>query len=126
MQDLRVKNQYIEQKEIMAAQGVKIAGRDLEKTIAGLSMRVTNNPDEVEVLREATDRDCASGIKLKPLGVFVQASTLRSLEALLEFLKTSKIPYAGVRIGPVVRIFKIYSRKMFQMHFSMISFKTIS
>ena len=124
MQDLRVKNQYIEQKEIMAAQGVKITGRDLEKTIAGLSMRVTNNPDEVEVLREA--RDCASGIKLKPLGVFVQASTLRSLEALLEFLKTSKIPYAGVRIGPVVMIFKIYSRKMFQMRFSMISFKTIS
>ena len=54
MQDLRAKNQYIEQKEIMAAQGVKITGRDLEKTIAGLSMRVTNNPDEVEVIREAT------------------------------------------------------------------------
>ena len=26
-----------------------------------------------------------------------------SLEALLEFLKASKIPYAAVRIGPVVR-----------------------
>ena len=106
MQDLRVKNQYIEHKEIMAAQGVKIAARDLEKTIAGLSMRVANNPDEVEVLREAAERDLASAlnaIKLKPLGVFVQASTLGSLEALLEFLKTSKIPYAGVRIGPVVR-----------------------
>merc|ERR1719154_728770 len=46
MQDLRVKNQYIEHKEIMAAQGVKIAAKDLEKTIAGLSMRVANNPDE--------------------------------------------------------------------------------
>ena len=106
MQDLRVKNQYIEHKEIMAAQGVKIAARDLENTIAGLSMRVANNPDEVEVLREAAERDLASAlnaIKLKPLGVFVQASTLGSLEALLEFLKTSKIPYAGVRIGPVVR-----------------------
>merc|ERR1719431_1800015 len=106
MQDLRVKNQYIEHKEIVAAQGVKIAARELEKTIAGLSMRVAHNPDELEVLKEAAERDLASAlnaIKLKPLGVFVQASTLGSLEALLEFLKTSKIPYAGVSIGPVVR-----------------------
>ena len=31
-------------------------------------------------------------IKLSERGVYVQASTLGSLEALLEFLKTSKMP----------------------------------
>lgn len=31
----------------------------------------------------------------------VQASTLGSLEALLEFLKTSKIPVCNIAIGPV-------------------------
>merc|ERR1712055_701965 len=106
MQDLRVKCGYTEHKELMAAQGVKIAARELEKVIAGLTMRVAHHPDEVEILKEACEGDLASAlnaIKLKPLGVFVQASTLGSLEALLEFLKTSKIPYAGVRIGPVVR-----------------------
>ena len=98
MQDLRVKNSFTEHKEIKAAQGVKIAGKDLEKTIAGLSMRVAINNDEVEILKEEAERDLSSAlnaIKLKPLGVFVLASTLGSLEALLEFLKTSKIPYAG-------------------------------
>ena len=41
--------------------------------------------------------------KLKDKGVYVQASTLGSMEALLEFLKTSKIPYSGINIGPIHR-----------------------
>jgi len=34
-------------------------------------------------------------------GVCVQASTLGSMEALLEFLKTSKISVCSISIGPV-------------------------
>ena len=36
--------------------------------------------------------DTLQSIKLSDRGVYVQASTLGSLEALLEFLRTSKIP----------------------------------
>lgn len=43
-----------------------------------------------EVAKEL--RSALSHIKLTQEGVYVQASTLGSLEALLEFLRTSKIP----------------------------------
>lgn len=43
-----------------------------------------------EVTKEL--KKALSGIKLSERGVYVQASTLGSLEALLEFLKASKIP----------------------------------
>uniref|UniRef100_A0A1L8DRV3 Eukaryotic translation initiation factor 5B n=2 Tax=Nyssomyia neivai TaxID=330878 RepID=A0A1L8DRV3_9DIPT len=106
MKELRVKNAYMEYKEIMAAQGVKIAAKELEKAIAGLNLQVAQKPDEVDILKEEVARElksALSSIKLSERGVYVQASTLGSLEALLEFLRTSKIPYSGIRIGPVVK-----------------------
>ena len=95
MQDLRVKNSYIEHKEIVAAQGVKIAAKELEKTICGLNMLVANHSDEVEICKEEMAKrleTALSSFKIKDRGVFVQASTLGSLEALLEFLRSEKIP----------------------------------
>lgn len=43
-----------------------------------------------ELIREL--KQTLSSIKLEEKGVYVQASTLGSLEALLEFLRTSKVP----------------------------------
>lgn len=106
LKELRVKNPYQEYKEVKGAQGVKIAAKDLDKAIAGLQVLVAKHPDEVEVLKEEVARalkEVMSGFKLAERGVYVQASTLGSLEALLEFLRVSKIPYSGIRIGPVVK-----------------------
>ncbi|KAL1115953.1 hypothetical protein AAG570_005448 [Ranatra chinensis] len=109
LKELRVKNAYVEYKEVKAAQGVKIAAKDLEKVIAGLNLRVAQKPDEVEILREEVGRElkhALSGIKLQERGVYVQASTLGSLEALLEFLRTSSIPVSLLHIT-----FYFYSSK---------------
>lgn len=51
MKELRVKNAYIEHKEIIAAQGVKIAAKELEKTIAGLNLQIAQKPEEVELYK---------------------------------------------------------------------------
>uniref|UniRef100_A0A3Q3NAT1 Eukaryotic translation initiation factor 5B n=1 Tax=Mastacembelus armatus TaxID=205130 RepID=A0A3Q3NAT1_9TELE len=102
LKELRVKSQYEKHKEVSTSQGVKILGKDLEKALAGLPLLVAHRDDEVPVLRDELVRELKqtlSSIKLEEKGVYVQASTLGSLEALLEFLRTSK--YAGINIGPV-------------------------
>uniref|UniRef100_A0A3Q1EHN0 Eukaryotic translation initiation factor 5B n=1 Tax=Acanthochromis polyacanthus TaxID=80966 RepID=A0A3Q1EHN0_9TELE len=104
LKELRVKSQYEKHKEVSTSQGVKILGKDLEKTLAGLPLLVAHREDEIPVLRDELERELKqtlSSIKLEEKGVYVQASTLGSLEALLEFLRTSKVPYAGINIGPV-------------------------
>ncbi|KAH7968501.1 hypothetical protein HPB52_009044 [Rhipicephalus sanguineus] len=105
LKELRVKNPYQEYKEVKGAQGVKIAAKDLDKAIAGLQVLIAKHPDEVEVLKEEVARalkEVMSGFKLAERGVYVQASTLGSLEALLEFLRVSKIPFVFNSRDPIV------------------------
>lgn len=55
--------------------------------------------DEVDVLKEEIAKELSSAlgnIRLAERGVYVQASTLGALEALLDFLKSSKIPVSFI------------------------------
>ena len=84
--------------------GVKIAAPDLEKAIAGSRLLVVGPDDDEDDLRDEVMSDLTSllsSIDKSGRGVCVQASTLGSLEALLDFLKVSKIPVSGINIGPV-------------------------
>uniref|UniRef100_A0A5S6QLD4 Eukaryotic translation initiation factor 5B n=1 Tax=Trichuris muris TaxID=70415 RepID=A0A5S6QLD4_TRIMR len=104
LRELRVKNPYLHNKVVRGAQGVKVVAKDFEKALAGLPLLVAKSDDEIERLKE--EISCAlkhvlQSIKLSERGVYVQASTLGSLEALLEFLRTQKIPYFGINVGPV-------------------------
>lgn len=106
LKELRIKTPYKELKVAYGSIGVKVTGQELDKAVAGLELFVARKESDVEQLK----KDCAErfgqamkAIKCSEKGVYVQASTLGSLEALLEFLKVSKIPYSGVRVGPVVK-----------------------
>ena len=106
LKEIRVKCPFKDLKIVYGSVGVKITGHDLESAVAGLELHVARKDADVEDLKqECWDRfgKAMKAIKCSDKGVHVQASTLGSLEALLEFLKQSKIPYSGVRIGPVVK-----------------------
>ncbi|XP_015072839.2 eukaryotic translation initiation factor 5B-like [Solanum pennellii] len=106
MKELRVKGSYEHHREIKASQGIKINAQGLEHAIAGTSLYIVGPDDDVEDIKEAAMEDMRSVMSRVDKcgeGVYVQASTLGSLEALLEFLKTPEvsIPVSGIGIGNV-------------------------
>lgn len=106
LKELRVKSQYVHNQEVKASLGVKIAANDLDNAIAGSRLLVVGPEDDEEDLEEEVMSDIEnllSKVSKTGRGVSVQASTLGSLEALLEFLKVSKIPVANISIGPVFK-----------------------
>ena len=106
LKELRLKSAYVHNKEATASLGVKIAANDLEGAIAGSRLLLVGPEDDEEDLEDEVMGDLAqllNKVSKDSRGVSVQASTLGSLEALLEFLKVSKIPVANISIGPVYK-----------------------
>lgn len=71
LKEIRVKGQYDEFKEVAAAQGVKIAARDLEKAIAGLNLQVAYHEDEVDLLKEEVDREFKTAMRSIKVGAML-------------------------------------------------------
>ncbi len=93
---------YVHNKEVKASLGIKISAPGLADAIAGSRLLVCGPDDDEEDLKADVMKDFTDIRKFyTDSGVWVQASTLGSLEALLEFLKTSKIPVRFAEIGPV-------------------------
>lgn len=106
MKELRVKGTYLHHKKIRAAQGIKISAQGLEHAIAGTALYAVRPEEDIENLKDAVMKEMATvrnRIDKSGEGVYVQASTLGSLEALTEFLKSPavNIPFCDFSIGPV-------------------------
>nr|CAB3462146.1 unnamed protein product [Digitaria exilis] len=126
MKELKAKGVYKHHAELKAAQGVKIAAQGLQHAIAGTAVTMVMPGDEVkraeaaavqeiskansmvnEDERAESDDETAiqeiSRIKTCKEGVYVQASSLGILEAIIEYLKTHslEIPVSGCNLGPV-------------------------
>jgi translation initiation factor 5B len=86
MKEMRVKNEYASHQEVKAAMGVKICAHELEHAVSGSQLFVCNQPQYLESLKDEVMADLASivsKVSKTDRGLYVQASTLGSLEALL-------------------------------------------
>lgn len=104
MKEMRVKNEYIHHQKISMSMGVKICAPGLEEAVAGCQLLVCGPDDDLEELKEEVSSgfdSMLSNFEKQPEGVYVKASTLGSLEALLSFLQDMKIPVFDVGIGEV-------------------------
>jgi translation initiation factor 5B len=90
---------------VKAALGVKIFAPGLEKAIAGARLYVAENEDEESYFGDICMDDLQTlkrfAVDAKGKGVYVQASTLGALEALLTFLQSNKVPIHDFGVGPV-------------------------
>ncbi|CAI4054267.1 hypothetical protein N7582_000028 [Saccharomyces uvarum] len=106
LRELRLKSEYVHHKEVKAALGVKIAANDLEKAVSGSRLLVVGPDDDEDELMDDVMDDLTGlldSVDTAGRGVVVQASTLGSLEALLDFLKDMKIPVMSIGLGPVYK-----------------------
>ncbi len=104
---MRVKGAYVHNKMVKAALGVKICRtHDLEKAIAGSRLLVVGPDDDEDDLKDEVMSDLSSlmnSIDTSGRGVCVQASTLGSLEALLESSVSARFPSTASTSDPSSR-----------------------
>eukprot|EP01084_Bolivina_argentea_P004627 8798_1 len=117
-QEMRVKGEYRTVREVSASVGVRIACvEDLQAAVAGAPLFIVprnlkpakfaqKRRDVIEDLKDEVQKsfaDLFSKVDKGGRGVFVQASTLGSLEALITFLAEQKIPISGIGIGTIAK-----------------------
>ena len=110
LREMRVKSEFVHHKVIKGAIGVKISAVGLEDAVAGTKLVVIPHgasPEEEAAAKAEVTKDFDSIVKNfqhnKEGGVYVAASTLGSLEALLSFLQDSKVPVSQVSVGELHR-----------------------
>lgn len=123
MKDSRVKTQYTDNREVRAAAGVRLVAPGLDGALAGSKVYLVEKEEETEEIKRKAEEemritvsgllsgtaseDAASGGTIFDAigedGVHVQASTLGSLEALVQILRSEKIPIRTVGVGSITK-----------------------
>ncbi|MFZ3113663.1 translation initiation factor IF-2 [Methanothrix sp.] len=102
--EIRSEERFMPVKHVSAASGVKVSAPKLDNALAGSTIRVVSNPDEVEALSlELKSELDAVRIDTENEGVIIKSDTIGSLEALVGELKARDIHIHYADVGPISR-----------------------
>lgn len=104
----RIKSEYIQHKSIKGAIGIKIVAPNINRALAGTPILLIYNSVSTEELMSLAQQSVneSNKIELDKQGVTIHASTLGSLEALIQFLRhecNPPIQISQANIGPVMK-----------------------
>jgi len=107
MKEMRVKTEFINNEQVTGAVGVKIFGLNLEFALAGSPLYVYHTEEEAEQYSNEILKDFNSVVSKfvnkSNGGIYIQASTLGSLEAILTFMNVNKVDVAAVGLGALTK-----------------------
>ena len=99
LQDIRAEKKFINIREVSAAAGVKIIGKNLDKAIAGANFQVISSEKEKQELIEKIRRkEKIIEIEEQKQGIILRAGNIGSLEALLNLFRGYPIKRAKIGV----------------------------
>ena len=104
MKEIRIKGELDQYDTIYASFGAKIYADNINNAIAGFAIHVINNKTEEEINAIETEMTGQLDEIVKYTsdeGVYVQTSSLGSLDGLNTHLRQNKIPISGMNLGQV-------------------------
>jgi len=98
------KSKFRSVKQVSAAIGVKISAPELGDVIAGMPLRVAENKEDVELIKEKLLNEIEEvTIETDRVGIIIKADTVGSLEAMINLLKEKEIPIRKATIGNITK-----------------------
>jgi translation initiation factor 5B len=106
MKEMRVKSEFTYHQEVTGSCGVKLFCLDLEFALAGSPLFVYHSDHEADTYSKEILKDFESVVNKyvnfeSKEGIYIQASTLGSLEAILTFMNEQKVEISSVGLGPL-------------------------
>jgi translation initiation factor 5B len=99
--EIRTEKQFETVDEARAAAGVKIAGPDFGRALAGAPVRVVRDQPVAEVVEQVQAELAEIEVETADEGVVVKADTLGSLEAIADALMDAEVPVVRAEVGDV-------------------------